>query len=56
MWHLLHNARATEEDGALTLVSSLVFRNKQPVAATGQIVVAMNVSKGNHRNPQVDTG
>lgn len=56
VYRLLRNARAAEEAVALTPVSSLVFRNKQPVAATGQIMVATNVSKGNHYNPQLDAG
>jgi len=50
------NVRATEEAAALTQVSSLVFRNKQPVAAMGQIMAATNASEGNHCNPHVDAG
>lgn len=53
MHHLLRNARATEEVVALAPVPSLVFRNKQLLAAMGQMVEARNVSKGNHCNPQV---
>lgn len=56
LYHLLHNAGATEEAAALTLASRLFFRNKYPVAAMGQIVVVINASSGNHCKPQAAAG